>query len=138
MPTAGVTNAQYTIINNDGSDAITGVFTNLLEGYTNTLQNGAKFKITYHGGTGNDVVLTQISLPTQPNITSITNLGVGGIQLNGLGASNVTYTVSANTNLLTTNWLNIGTAAANGGGVFHFTDPNARNYPLRFYRFSWP
>ncbi|HSY17018.1 MAG TPA: autotransporter-associated beta strand repeat-containing protein [Candidatus Acidoferrales bacterium] len=138
MPVVGVSNAVYTIINNDAADAVTGVFTNLLEGYTNTAANGAKFKITYHGGSGNDVVLTQISLPTQPNFTSITNLGAGGIKLGGIGMSNVTYTVSANTNLLTTNWVNIGTATANGLGVFQFTDPGAINYLVRFYRFSWP
>jgi len=50
----------------------------------------------------------------------------------------LTYTVLANTNLATTNWVNIGTAAANGLGMFQFTDFNATNYPMRFYRFSWP
>jgi hypothetical protein len=127
-----------TIINNDGVDAVTGTFTNLPEGATITASSGAKFKISYHGGTGNDVVLTQISLPAQPFFNGITKLGGGAIQLNGVGESNLTYKVWANTNLATTNWVDIGTATANGLGTLQFTDPNATNYTMRFYRFSWP
>ena len=137
MPVVGVTNSQLTIINNDGTDAVTGTFTNLPEGATITAANGAKFKITYHGGTGNDVVLTQITLPTQPIFNGITELG-GVVQLHGLGVSNLTYTVWANTNLVTPNWVNIGVATANSLGTLQFTDPNAANYAMRFYRFSWP
>lgn len=48
------------------------------------------------------------------------------------------YTLWANPNLKTTNWLNIGTATANGSGLLQFTDQNATNFPMRFYRFSWP
>jgi autotransporter-associated beta strand protein len=138
MPVVGVTNSQLTIINNDGVDAVTGTFTNLPEGATITASSGAKFKISYHGGTGNDVVLTQISLPAQPFFNGITKLGGGAIQLNGVGESNLTYKVWANTNLATTNWVDIGTATANGLGTLQFTDPNATNYTMRFYRFSWP
>lgn len=138
MPVIGATNSQLTIINNDGTDAVTGTFANLLEGATVTAANGAKFKISYHGGTGNDVVLTQISLPTQPIVNGIVEIGGGVVQLNGAGVSNLTYTVWANTNLLTATWVNIGSATANGLGTLQFTDPQATNYPIRFYRFSWP
>ena len=137
MPIAGATNSQLTIINNDGADAIAGTFNHLPEGATLTAANGAKFKISYHGGTGNDVVLTQMSLPAQPVFNGITNLN-GVIQLNGLGVSNLAYSVWGSTNLLATNWVNIGVAAANGVGTLQFTDPGATNYPTRFYRFSWP
>ncbi|MDB5185070.1 MAG: hypothetical protein JWN38_878 [Candidatus Saccharibacteria bacterium] len=47
----------YTIIDNDGSDAVTGTFTGLAEGATFTA-NGVTYSITYVGGDGNDVVLT--------------------------------------------------------------------------------
>jgi hypothetical protein len=47
----------YTIIDNDGSDAVTGTLNNLAEGATFTTQ-GVTYKITYVGGDGNDVVLT--------------------------------------------------------------------------------
>ncbi|HUK22511.1 MAG TPA: autotransporter-associated beta strand repeat-containing protein [Gemmatimonadales bacterium] len=48
----------FTIINNDGADAITGTFAGLAQGSTVTL-SGQTFKISYTGGTGNDVVLTR-------------------------------------------------------------------------------
>lgn len=60
----GATNAQFTIIKNESVDPITGTFAGLPEGGIATAYNGAKFQITYYGGTGNDVVLKQISLPT--------------------------------------------------------------------------
>jgi len=46
----------FTIIDNDGTDAITGTFTGLAEGALVSV-NGVNKKISYVGGTGNDVVL---------------------------------------------------------------------------------
>lgn len=48
---------QYTLIANDGIDAVTGNFTNLPEGSITTV-SGRRYIITYKGGDGNDVVLT--------------------------------------------------------------------------------
>ena len=56
----------YTIIDNDSNDAVTGTFNNLAEGATFTV-DGYVFKISYVGGTGNDVVVTVQSVPTTPN-----------------------------------------------------------------------
>lgn len=56
----------FTIIDNQGTQAVLGVFTNLPEGATFT-QNGVVFKITYKGGDGNDVVLTVQNQPTAPD-----------------------------------------------------------------------
>ncbi len=56
----------YTIIDNDGSDAVTGTFANLAEGATFTV-DGNVLKITYKGGDGNDVVLSLVSVPATPN-----------------------------------------------------------------------
>jgi len=54
VPTTGQT---FTIIDNDGADAVSGTFSGLAEGAS--LNVGAyKFTISYHGGDGNDVVLT--------------------------------------------------------------------------------
>jgi autotransporter-associated beta strand protein len=47
----------FTIITNDGADAVTGTFAGLPEGAT-VVFNGATLQISYVGGTGNDVVLT--------------------------------------------------------------------------------
>ncbi len=46
----------FTIIDNDGADAVAGTFAGLPEGASLTL-NGKSLLITYHGGDGNDVVL---------------------------------------------------------------------------------
>jgi autotransporter-associated beta strand protein len=49
--------AVFTIIDNDGADAVTGIFAGLAEGQTLT-SGGNDYEITYAGGDGNDVVLT--------------------------------------------------------------------------------
>src|SRR5262249_37350611 len=50
---------QYiTLIENDGSDPISGTFNGLPEGATIVSTDGQPFKITYVGGDGNDVVIT--------------------------------------------------------------------------------
>ena len=46
----------FTIVDNDGVDAVTGTFTGLAEGASVNI-GGAVFAISYHGGDGNDVVL---------------------------------------------------------------------------------
>ncbi len=56
----------FTIISNDAADAVTGTFTDLPEGATFS-QNGVTFKISYVGGTGNDVTLTVMNEPTVPD-----------------------------------------------------------------------
>jgi autotransporter-associated beta strand protein len=53
---AAVGTTTLTIIDNDGPDAIGGTFANLPEGATFTAQ-GAQWRISYVGGTGNDVTL---------------------------------------------------------------------------------
>lgn len=53
----------FKIIDNDGSDAVTGTFKDLPEGATFNV-SGNVFKITYKGGDGNDVVLTVITAAT--------------------------------------------------------------------------
>lgn len=55
----------YTIINNDGADAVVGTFNGLAEGADVTV-GAVKFTITYTGGDGNDVVLTTAYIPGPP------------------------------------------------------------------------
>lgn len=139
MNTVGALSNQYTIINNDGADPVTGIFAGLPEGATLTATNGAQMIISYQGGTGNDVVLTQISLPTPPTFAGIQQLNNGSVQLNGVGISNFSYTIWANTNLTTSNWVSIGTASPPPNtNAFQFVDSNATNFSMRFYRISWP
>ena len=56
-PVAGDT---FTLIDNDGTDAVVGTFDGLPEGGTFTSTQGDQFQITYQGGDGNDVVLTAL------------------------------------------------------------------------------
>jgi autotransporter-associated beta strand protein len=50
----------YTIVNNDGADPVVGTFRGLAEGATVTI-DGRLFTISYKGGDGNDVVLTEVT-----------------------------------------------------------------------------
>lgn len=60
-------NDAFTIINNDGADAVTGTFQGLAQGATVTV-DGVVYTISYTGGDGNDVVLTatDVSAATTP------------------------------------------------------------------------
>ena len=53
----------FTIIDNDGADAVAGTFAGLAEGATVTV-SGYQFKISYIGGDTNDVVLTVVGVPS--------------------------------------------------------------------------
>lgn len=57
---------QFTIINDLGKAAIQGTFKGLPEGATFKVGNGT-FKISYKGGTGNDVVLTAMDSISAPD-----------------------------------------------------------------------
>src|SRR5678815_99286 len=53
---------QFTLIDNDGSDAVTGTFAGLPEGSVFTADNES-FRISYAGGDGNDVVAACVADP---------------------------------------------------------------------------
>src|SRR5204863_2488326 len=48
---------RFTLVSNDGTDPIVGTFANAPEGALRSM-NGIVFRITYHGGDGNDLVAT--------------------------------------------------------------------------------
>jgi autotransporter-associated beta strand protein len=132
----GSIGAHYVVISNDGFDAVAGTFGGLPEG-TMFVRGGVQFKISYKGGDGNDVELTQLSVG-QSQIGGISRLGNGQIQFSGSGIPGLAYTVEANVNLATTNWVNIGSALADPNGVMSFVDADAPNHAMRFYRFKAP
>jgi len=71
-----------TIVNNTDSLPVTGNFYNLAEG--STINNGVSlFKISYVGGTGNDVVLTVLDNvpPSVPQALTATKTADGRVQL---------------------------------------------------------
>ncbi len=67
----------FIIIDNDGTDAVQGTFAGLAEGSTITTADGQKFRITYHGGDGNDVVLTALTSPANRIIVVGAGAGAG-------------------------------------------------------------
>ena len=105
VPVAGQT---FTIINNDGADAITGTFNGLPEGgfISNFLGSGLTAKISYAGGiNSNDVVLTVLA---NPDIS----VAVSPASVLEDGAPNLVYTFtrSVTTGALTVNFSVGGTA----------------------------
>lgn len=84
-----------TIVNNDGTDPITGIFTGLPEGATisNFLNSGRNAKISYVGGDGNDAVVTILPLNTAPSITAASGLS----RQAGSNASNSTIATVSDT-----------------------------------------
>lgn len=62
---AAPSNTVFLILTNDSNDAITGTFAGLAESSTLT-NNGTVFRISYTGGTGNDVTLTSLGPPPAP------------------------------------------------------------------------
>jgi autotransporter-associated beta strand protein len=52
-----VVGQHYRLIDNDGTDAITGAFSNVVEGQLMLGGNDTVLRATYHGGTGNDFEL---------------------------------------------------------------------------------
>lgn len=126
----------FLILVNNGTGDIAGTFAGLPEGAV-FQAGGQYFSISYQAGSGNkNVVVTRVNPPG--NLTGILSLPPTAVELLGAGGTNVTYTVLANTNLATTNWVNIGTATANGSGYFFFYDSNVLSFPQRFYQIQPP
>jgi hypothetical protein len=138
MSMLGALSNQFTLLHNPTAHVVNGTFAGLPEGSTVTANNGVHFTITYHGGFGHDVVLTQTSVAAPPDITGITRHTNGNVTLNATGAPYTTYHILANTNLATTNWVSLGPITANNLGALIFTDSQAGAYAARFYRIVYP
>jgi autotransporter-associated beta strand protein len=134
---AGVVSNRYAVVKSFA--AVSGTFTGDPEGDTIFPAAGRSMSITYLGGvSGRDIVLTDLSAIPPGSFGGIQMLPNGHVQVGGTGTPGVLYTVEANANLNTTNWLAIGTALANFNGAFSFVDTNAPSFPMRFYRFVLP
>jgi autotransporter-associated beta strand protein len=121
----------FTILVNEGTDSIQGTFAGLAQGTVFAL-GGEYFSIRYDGGTGNDIVLTRVNRPAL--LSGPVRLNSGQFQFEGFGEASLSYLIQANTNPGTTNWFTLGSAVANGAGLFQFLDTNALLFPQRFYR----
>jgi predicted outer membrane repeat protein len=74
----GVPGDTFTVVENDGADAIAGTFSGLSEGATFPWPGspGLRARISYVGGTGNDVVLTLLTL----EVTNTADSGPGSLR----------------------------------------------------------
>jgi hypothetical protein len=83
-----------------------------------------------------------IIAPSPPVLTKPTRLGSGAFQFEFDYASGASFTVFAGTDAAqpVNTWSNLGAALESpaGSGRFQFTDPQANNFPRRFYRVSSP
>jgi autotransporter-associated beta strand protein len=121
--------ATFGIITNTGSVAVSGVFASRPQGSAFVADNTNWFRISYTGGSGNDVFLTRIATPATPMLSATLTNGLP--RLTFAGTTNVNYQVLASTNLV--NWVPILTT--NPPVLpFVWTDGAATNYPERFFR----
>ncbi len=66
--------------------------------------------------------------------TSITNPPGGTVGMTAIGQATTNYLLQATTDLASTNWTELGTTPAGTNGIFNLADPNATNFPNRFFR----
>lgn len=126
------TNTVFTIIDNDGTDAVSGTFSGLANNAT-FFQSGYTWRISYVGGTGNDVTLTILSA-SSPTITG--SLNNSALQLSWPDWASA-YSLYTATNLnppplwtLTTN------SPITTNGTMNVQIPIGPG--VRFYRLIWP
>lgn len=123
---------QFDILNNDGSEAVTGIFNGLAEGAAINV-GGYNFTISYLGGTGNDVTLTLTGIPGAVTSSSVTsgngNHSIDPDECNNLDLvitnyaaspmNNISATLSTTTEdvLITQPYSEYADVAANGTGT---------------------
>ncbi len=132
LPTEG---EQFPILSNDDTDAVSGTFAGLPEGAT--LSAGLRqFRISYEGGTGNDVVLiatnTATLRPTLSILATATNTA-----LVSWPQSDTTWLLQANTNLLETeHWGQLPPPYQSNAGKVLVIQPSTGTN--QFYRLHHP
>ncbi len=127
LPVGGSTNFALTL-----SPTVGSVFTNVVTVATVT----PEISTTDNQST---LIFTQAVASVLPNpspdIASASVQADGSFALNFNGLAEVTYILETTTNLLFPDgWQPVATNAAVTNGIFQFTDPQATNFPLRFYR----
>jgi hypothetical protein len=79
------------------------------------------------------------SPPPQPFITGTSVLPGGSFTLNGMGIANEVWMMSLASNLNPpVVWAPLARNAADGNGLFQFTDDQATSFLQRFYRIATP
>jgi fibronectin-binding autotransporter adhesin len=121
----------FTIIDNDGSDAVTNTFNGLPQGAT-VFGNGIPFQISYTGGSGNDVVLTQLADWPRLMIKRSGNTNVVLSWPTNFSG----FTLEANTNLNSNVWSVVSPAPTIS--ISNNVVTNSTTQPRNFYRLRNP
>ena len=138
---APTTNDTFLILDKTSPGPINGFFLNTTEG--SVMGTGFnKYRITYLGGDGNDVVLRRVEIPGS-NISSIAAVTPERMQILGQGVPFVTYILEATPTLSAPiPWAPVATNSANVLGIYEFIDAYADGgmnlHPARFYRVQSP
>jgi hypothetical protein len=124
----------FTIIENDGTDPISGTFIGLPQDSLLTFGE-VSLQISYTGGSdSNDVTLTYVT-PEAPIITALEMATNGAIQFQASGVAGFSYVLEAASSLEPpVVWTPISTNIADPNNVLVFTDADAFLFNMRFYR----
>jgi hypothetical protein len=79
-----------------------------------------------------------VILPPAGMGTGVSRNPDGSMTVSFVGALGAAYWVQATTNVVSGTWVTLGTNTPGDDGTWSFTDLEASNYPLRFYRTSKP
>jgi methionine-rich copper-binding protein CopC len=116
----------YTIIANDGADAVTGTFAGLAEGAL-VMVGTSQFEISYHGGDGNDVVLTAVndapvnSVPGTLTVPENSSAPVAGLSIADVDAGAGVMTTKLNVAHGALTVASAGGASVTGSGTADVT-----------------
>lgn len=132
--------ANWIIIENDGTDPITGTFAGLAEGGT-VAGEGWLFRISYTGGTGNDVTLTRVAPPVYAfGIEKVSHPDYEAFNIRGQGMPGLRYKLQTTGSLNPViQWGTIEEIVAGTDGIFErqlFYWPGFT--PHRFFRVVSP
>jgi alpha-L-fucosidase 2 len=98
--------------------------------------SGGQFGVVANG---NSLQLQYLAAPrVVPHLETASVSVSQGMQIAASGGAGQNYILLGSTNLASASWIPIGTNCADNNGQVQFTDLQASNYPLRFYRVSTP
>ncbi|MFO1476236.1 MAG: hypothetical protein U1F98_06240 [Verrucomicrobiota bacterium] len=141
----GAIGNSYLIVRLDGTNSVgmplvpgnTNGFSGLGEGSLLSLPDGAAFRISYKGGDGNDIVLTQVAVP--PVLHPLLFQGDGSILISGAGTPGEIYEVQSTTNLGNLGgWILIGTTQAQPDGSLFLVETNPPAASQVYFRLHHP
>ena len=126
------TNSTFVIIDNDGADLVSGTFSGLANNAV-FIQSGYTWRISYVGGTGNDVTLTTLAANPPSINVSLTN---SGLQLSWPDWASA-YSLYTTTNLNPpTLWSLVTNAPSVTNGTMNVQLPIGLG--AQFYQLMWP